>query len=143
MLMHVALATLLLLSGSALIGAQDTDQSSRQQSARDEEDKNKSRGPLERMVAEILQKNVDDEASGLFSGRPIFDFEHLRFGFVSDNYGGSAIALDTPGIPMVPSIKFNFSVPYPQIGSPAYEVTGVVRHSLSQDPITGKYWWEW
>jgi hypothetical protein len=142
MLIRISFAAVILLLVSGMLPAQEN-QSSPATGTDRQEDEERSRGPLERIVAEILRKNIESESSALFQPKDLFAIEGFQFGLAPDYAGGQAVTVDVPAIPVLPKMKFSFAVPYPQIGSPAYEVTGVVRHSLSMDPITGKYYWEW
>lgn len=143
MLIRITFAAMLLLMTCGMVQAQEKEPAAAPETTRQEEDDERSRGPLERIVAEILRKNIESESAALFQPKEWFAIEGFQFGLSPDYGGGNAVTLDVPAIPVMPKMKFSFAVPYPQIGSPAYEVTGVVRHSLSMDPITGKYYWEW
>ena len=105
-----------------------------------EEDDDQRR--IKSVVGNILLSQISDELDYLYKERVILDIPELRID-LEPRFGAPVVRIRTPQIKLLPTVGFSTTIPDPFIGSPAYEVTQVIRHSLNIDPITGKYYWEW
>jgi hypothetical protein len=105
-------------------------------------EENEDQRRIKSVVGNILLTQISDELDYLYKERVILDIPEVRID-LSQRFGAPIIKVKSPKIKLLPTIGFSTTIPDPYIGSPAYEVTQVIRHSLNIDPITGKYYWEW